>query len=122
LPSAPKLSRTTVTSLERAGGSVASLRRLLAVLAPRAKRRAKERVFWGEGDKTDREVRFIPPKFLAKINYAFGTIDLDPCGHALSPVEAERRILLGEGGAASSMTGRAGSPSSIRPFPRCSAG
>ncbi|MCG7350071.1 helix-turn-helix domain-containing protein, partial [Sphingomonas sp. ACRSK] len=93
-----KLSRTTVATLERGGGSVASLRRLLAVVAPQARRRAKERAFWGEGDKVDRDVRFTPPEFLAKIHDAFGAIDLDPCGHALSPVEAGRRILLEEGG------------------------
>ena len=93
-----RMSRTTLASLERGGGSVASLLRLLAVLAPKARRRAMERAHWGEGDKADRDVRFTPPEFLAKINDAFGTIDLDPCGHALSPVVAKRRILLEEGG------------------------
>jgi transcriptional regulator with XRE-family HTH domain len=93
-----KLSRTTVASLERGGGSVASLLRLLKVVAPKARRRAKERVYWSEGDKADRDVRFTPPEFLAKINDAFGAIDLDPCGHTLSPVVAKRRILLEEGG------------------------
>ena len=29
---------------------------------------------------------------------AFGEVDLDPCGHVLSPVVARRRILLSEGG------------------------
>ncbi|MFD1035500.1 DNA N-6-adenine-methyltransferase [Sphingomonas hankookensis] len=93
-----KLSRTTVASLERGGGTVASLLRLLKVVAPRARRRAQERVYWSEGDKADRDVRFTPPEFLAKINDAFGAIDLDPCGHELSPVVAKRRILLEEGG------------------------
>lgn len=93
-----KLSRTTVASLERGGGSVASLRCLMAVVAPKARRRAQERAYWGEGDKADRDVRFTPPEFLAKIHDAFGAIDLDPCGHALSPVVAKRRILLEEGG------------------------
>ena len=37
------LSRTTVASLEQGGGSIASLLRLLAVLAPKARRRAPER-------------------------------------------------------------------------------
>ena len=93
-----KLSRTTVVSLERGGGTVASLLRLMKAIAPRARRRAQERAYWGEGAKTDRDVRFTPPDFLAKINDAFGAIDLDPCGHALSPVVAERRILLEDGG------------------------
>lgn len=92
------VSRTTLASLERGNGSVASLLRLLTVLAPKARRRAMERAHWGEGDKADRDVRFTPPEFLARINDAFGAIDLDPCGHALSPVVAKRRILLEEGG------------------------
>ncbi|KQN25297.1 hypothetical protein ASE86_03370 [Sphingomonas sp. Leaf33] len=37
------ISRTTLASLERGGGSVASLLRLLTVLAPKARRRAMER-------------------------------------------------------------------------------
>ncbi len=93
-----RMSRTTLAGLERGGGSVASLLRLLTVLAPKARRRAMERAHWGEGDKADRDVRFTPPEFLAKVNDAFGAIDLDPCGHALSPVVAKRRILLEEGG------------------------
>ena len=92
------ISRTTLAGLERGGGSVASLLRLLTVLAPKARRRAMERAHWGEGDKADRDVRFTPPEFLAKINDAFGAIGLDPCGNALSPVVAKRRILLEEGG------------------------
>lgn len=92
------LSRTTIASLERGGGSVASLLRLLAVLAPRALRRAPERSYWGQGDKDDRDSRFTPADFMANIYAAFGEVDLDPCGHLLSPVVARRRILLSEGG------------------------
>lgn len=92
------LSRTTVASLERGGGSVASLLRLLAVVAPRATRRAAERSYWGEGDKADRDSRFTPPEFMESIHAAFGEIDIDPCAHLLSPVVARRRILLSEGG------------------------
>lgn len=92
------LSRTTIASLERGGGSVASLLRLLAVLAPNARRRAPERSYWGQGDKEDRDSRFTPPDFMEGIYAAFGEVDLDPCGHQLSPVIAKRRILLEEGG------------------------
>ena len=92
------LSRATIASLERGGGSVASLLRLLAVLAPRARRRAPERSYWGQGDKDDRDSRFTPPDFMVGIYAAFGDIDLDPCGHQLSPVVARRRILLSESG------------------------
>jgi transcriptional regulator with XRE-family HTH domain len=93
-----RLSRTTTASLEQGGGSVTSLLRLLAVLAPNARRRAPERSYWGQGDKEDRDSRFTPPEFMAGIYAAFGEIDLDPCAHLLSPVIARRRILLGEGG------------------------
>ena len=93
-----ELSRTTIASLEQGGGSVASLLKLLAVLAPRAKRRAPERAYWGQGDKEDRDSRFTPPEFLMVVHEAFGAIDLDPCGHEQSPVNARRRITLAEGG------------------------
>jgi transcriptional regulator with XRE-family HTH domain len=92
------LSRTTIASLERGGGSAASLLKLLTVLAPHARRRAPERAYWGQGDKEDRDSRFTPPEFMAGIYAAFGEVDLDPCGHRLSPVVAHRRILLSEGG------------------------
>lgn len=92
------LSRTTIASLEQGGGSVASLLRLLAVLAPKARRRAPERSYWSQGDKQDRDSRFTPPDFMADIYAAFGEVDLDPCAHELSAVTAHRRILLSEGG------------------------
>lgn len=92
------LSRATVASLERGGGSVASLIRLLEAIAPRARRRAPERSYWGQGDKNDRDSRFTPPEFMESVYAAFGEVDIDPCGHALSPVVARRRILLSEGG------------------------
>jgi len=92
------LSKTTIAGLERGGGSVASLLRLLAVLAPRARRRAQERAYWGQGKKEDRDSRFTPADFMANIYAAFGDVDLDPCGNIASPVIARRRILLGDGG------------------------
>lgn len=92
------LSPTTIASLERGGGSVDSLLRLLAVIAPTARRRALERSYWGQGDKEDRDIRFTPADFMANIYAAFGKIDLDPCGHPLSPVVAHRRILPRDGG------------------------
>ncbi|OBX17793.1 hypothetical protein A9995_14870 [Erythrobacter sp. QSSC1-22B] len=90
--------RTTIASLERGVGSVSSLLRLMAVLAPKERRRAPERPYWGQGDKQDRDSRFTPPDFMASIYAAFGEVDLDPCAHELSPVIAHRRILMSEGG------------------------
>ena len=92
------MSRATIASLEKGGGSVASLLRLLAVIAPKARRRAPERSYWGQGDKVDRDSRFTPNDFMVPIYEAFGEVDLDPCAHILSPVVARRRILVSEGG------------------------
>ncbi|MEN2747147.1 DNA N-6-adenine-methyltransferase [Sphingomonas sp. T9W2] len=92
------LSRTTVASLERGGGSVASLVKVLAVLAPNARRQAPERSYWGQGDRADRDSRFTPPDFMDDIYTAFGAVDLDPCADVRSPVIANRRILVSEGG------------------------
>ena len=93
-----KLSRATIASLEQGNGSVRSLLRLLSVIAPNARRRAKERAFWGAGDKFDRDSRFTPPDFMEHIYAAFGEVECDPCAHALSSVVARRRIMLSEGG------------------------
>lgn len=92
------LSRGTVAGLERGGGSVASLLRLLDVVAPKVRRRAPERSYWGQADKQDRDSRFTPADFMESVYVAFGEVDLDPCAHVLSPVVARRRILLSEGG------------------------
>ena len=92
------LSRATIANLENGRGSVRSLLHLLAVIAPKARRRAPERAYWGAGDKLDRDSRFTPPEFAEHIYAAFGEIGLDPCAHALSPVVANRRIMLSEGG------------------------
>ena len=70
----------------------------MAVVAPDARRRAPERSYWSEGDKEDRDSRFTPPDFMKSIYAAFGDVDLDPCAHWLSPVIAQRRIILSEGG------------------------
>ncbi|MGI4880846.1 MAG: DNA N-6-adenine-methyltransferase [Janthinobacterium lividum] len=92
------MSRATVVGLERGGGSVASLLRLLAVIAPKAGRRGPERSYWGQGDKVDRDSRFSPHDFMQPIYEAFGEVSIDPCAHPLSPVVAHRRIALSDGG------------------------
>lgn len=92
------MSRNTIVSLEKGGGSVRSLLRLLAVIAPKARRRAPERSYWGQGDRDDRDSRFTPHDFMVPIYAAFGEVDIDPCAHLASPVVARRRILLSDGG------------------------
>ena len=68
------------------------------MIAPKTRRRAPERSYWGEGDKLDRDSRFTPPDTIANIYAAFGEVDLDPCAHLLSSVAARRRIIKGENG------------------------
>ena len=92
------LSRTTIVNLESGGGTVASLLRLLDVLAPRLGRQAQARKYWAKDEKGERDSRFTPRGFMEPIYRAFGDVDLDPCGHVLSPVVAARRILASEGG------------------------
>lgn len=91
------LSWTTIAQLERDQGTVASFEWPLVVVAPKARRRAPERAYWGEGRKDDRDSRFTPPEFMAHIYKAFGPVDLDPCAHEASPVVASRYIRLSEG-------------------------
>lgn len=91
------LSPTTIAAVERGSGSVASLLRMLEALAPRAKRRAPERAYWGQGDKDDRDSRFTPDDFMQRVYAAFGEIDLDPCAHPLSPVIAKRKFIPQDG-------------------------
>ncbi|MEL7742710.1 hypothetical protein AAG593_13380 [Citromicrobium bathyomarinum] len=92
------LIRKTISNIEKGGGSIASLMRLMEALAPKAKRWAPQRAYWGQGDKEDRDSRFTPYDFMENIYAAFGTVDIDPCAHRLSPVVAKRRILQDEGG------------------------
>jgi len=91
------LSPTTIRSVEIGGGSVASVLKILNALAPKAKRRAPERAYWGQGDKADRDSRFTPSDFMESIYASFGSIDLDPCGHPFSPVIASQKYILANG-------------------------
>ena len=98
------LSHTAILDLENGAGSVEDLLRLLAALAPRARRQAPARAYWALGQKEDRDSRFTPPDFMDNIYKAFGEIDLDPCAHKLSPVLARRKILASKGGDGLSQT------------------
>lgn len=86
-----------IVELEAGEGSVENLLSLLAVVRPKVRRHAKERSHWAPGDKEDRDARFTPKRFMKPVVEVFGRIDLDPCGHVLSPVVARRRFLLAEG-------------------------
>lgn len=98
------LSHTAILDLENGAGSIEDLLRLLAALAPRARRQAPARAYWALGQKEDRDSRFTPPDFMDNIYKTFGEIDLDPCAHKLSPVLARRKILASKGGDGLSQT------------------
>lgn len=91
------LTPSAILKIEAGGGSVAELLRLLAVIAPKARRRAEERAYWGADHKFARDSRFTPDSFMQPVYEVFGAVDLDPCGHVSSRVVARRRFLLAEG-------------------------
>lgn len=53
-----QLPEAVVADLEQGSGTIGDLFRLFALIAPGVRRRAPERVFWGKGDKADRDSRF----------------------------------------------------------------
>lgn len=91
------LSADAVVQLENGGGTVQNLLRLLSVIAPKIRRRAPERAYWGADIKLDRDSRFTPESFMQPIYDAFGEVDIDPCAHPLSPVVARCRFILSNG-------------------------
>jgi transcriptional regulator with XRE-family HTH domain len=92
------LSPTTVLAIERGRGSVRSGLGLLGAIAPKARRYEPPRASWAPDPRGERDHQFTPPDFLSSIYTAFGEIDVDPCCHELSPVNARQRIIPGNGG------------------------
>lgn len=90
---------STVTRLERGDATIDSALKVLAAIG--TKRMARKQPNFlivtplqaGEKDK-----RFSPVPLLRALEATWGRIDLDPCGHPESPVQAKRRILLQDGG------------------------
>lgn len=101
------LDHRTVEAVERGESTVASVVAVLRTIAPKAKRSDPPRASWAfdPSGLAERDKRFTPAWFLANICEAFGEIDLDPCAHHQSPVEARRRIILPECGLTSSWAG-----------------
>jgi len=91
------LSSDEIMALESGGGSIENLLRLLSVIAPKVKRRAPERAYWGAEKKAERDSRFTPPDFIAVIYRVFGPVSIDPCAHIASPVIATHRFFLEQG-------------------------
>ena len=97
----------TLRAVERGESTVGSLLAVLAAVAPNAKRSDPPRASWAYDPRglAERDKRFTPRWLLDHIVAAFGEIDLDPCAHELSAVEAKRRIMLPQDGLAASWAG-----------------
>ena len=92
------MSPSTIARLESGKGKITNLLTVLKILAPKAKLRAPKQPSMDPVDKQDTDSRFTPPSFMTAIYGAFGVIDVDPCAHKLSDVQARRRIFFSEGG------------------------
>lgn len=93
------VSRGTVAAIEAGGGSISSMLRIMAVLSTAQMARRKPQLIpLTPLNSAERDKRFTPQHFLDVIHQVWGSIDLDPCGHRESPVEAQSRIFLEDGG------------------------
>ncbi|KEO86742.1 hypothetical protein EH31_06560 [Erythrobacter longus] len=90
----------TIEAVEAGGGSIASLIKMLEVVAPNAMRQPVTRAYWDydRSKSSEADSRFTPIEFLNEIVGAFGEIALDPCSHAAAPIQAKRKIILPEDG------------------------
>ncbi|MEQ5789272.1 hypothetical protein J3454_15380 [Erythrobacter sp. NFXS35] len=67
---------------------------VLTVLAPGYRRRSSPLA----KDAQDKDCRFTPPAIVQAIHSAFGKVDLDPCAHSRSPMQADNQIRKETGG------------------------
>jgi transcriptional regulator with XRE-family HTH domain len=88
------LSPECVANLETGRGDVKDLLIVLKVLAPGYRRRASPLA----KDAQDKDCRFTPSAIVQAIHSAFGKVDLDPCAHSLSPMQADNQIRKEIGG------------------------
>ena len=91
------VSPSTIARLECCNGNVTNLLKVLGILAPKARLQTPKQPSMDPIDKQDTDSRFTPPSFMTAIYGAFGSIDVDPCAHKLSDVQARRRIFFSEG-------------------------
>jgi transcriptional regulator with XRE-family HTH domain len=94
------VARDTVSALEAGRGTISPLIKVLSVLSTDVKPAKPIRSSWAYDKTTDRDTRFTPSDFVADVVDAFGPICIDPCGHGLSPVTADRKIILPDCGLA----------------------
>ena len=92
------VSPSTIARLEGGKGKVTNLLKVLGILAPKARLQTPKQPSMDPIDKKDTDSRFTPPSFMTAIYGAFGVVDVDPCAHKLSDVQARRRIFFSEGG------------------------
>ena len=87
------LSAATIDALEMGDGRVADLMIVLHILSPKVGIRSNS----SRKIVADKDSCFTPKHIVDAIETAFGEIDLDPCAHPLSPVEAVRHICKADG-------------------------
>ena len=92
------VSPSMIARLEGGKGKIANLLKVLEILAPKARLKAPKQPSMDPVDKQDTDSRFTPSSFMTAIYAAFGVIDVDPCAHKLSSVQARHRIFFSEGG------------------------
>lgn len=88
------LSTECVVNLEMGKGDVKDLLIVLKVLALGYRRRASPLA----REAHDKDCRFTPPAIVQAIHSAFGKVDLDPCAHSRSPMQADNQIRKETGG------------------------
>lgn len=88
------LSPECAANLETGRGDVKDLLIVLKVLAPGYRRRASPLA----KDAQDKDCRFTPPAIVEAIHFAFGKVDLDPCAHSRSHMQADNQIRKETGG------------------------
>lgn len=98
LAAASKLSRMTVRALIQGRGSLASMDRVIGVLAPSARLKSPPQASWHRVGRRSGDDQFTPREFIEKVIAIFGPIDLDPAWHEHSSVLAGRTISLATGG------------------------
>jgi transcriptional regulator with XRE-family HTH domain len=76
----------SITRLETGNARIKTLSAAFAALAPKARIRKAEIPHWGVG--ASRDERLTPPDLLDKIINVIGSIDLDPCAHPQSKIQA----------------------------------
>lgn len=90
------VSKGSIIRLEQGTARVATFEAVLPLIAPGCSLRKPQVLRWVGGG--DRDSRFTPPSFLAKLTDTLGPIELDPCWDARSHVVAARTFTEADDG------------------------